>query len=107
MRGTLAQLVAAIPGARLVGGDAAFEGVSTDSRTAPAGALFVALKGETFDAHSFLVQVAGRGVAAVVVHALPEGWTRSGAGLATYDSPGLVTQPSFTLTGSAAGAVAP
>ncbi|WP_313032808.1 UDP-N-acetylmuramoyl-tripeptide--D-alanyl-D-alanine ligase [Massilia alkalitolerans] len=75
MRGTLAQLVAAIPGARLVGGDAAFEGVSTDSRTAPAGALFVALKGETFDAHSFLGQVAGRGVAAVVVHALPEGWT--------------------------------
>ncbi|SEB69228.1 Protein of unknown function [Nocardioides exalbidus] len=41
------------------------------------------------------------------VDALPEGWTRSGAGLATYDSPGLVTQPSFTLTGSAAGAVAP
>ncbi len=75
MRGTLAQLVAAIPGARLAGGDAAFEGVSTDSRTAPAGALFVALKGETFDAHSFLGQVAGRGVAAVVVHALPEGWT--------------------------------
>ncbi|RYB94610.1 DUF4012 domain-containing protein [Nocardioides oleivorans] len=38
---------------------------------------------------------------------LPEGWTSSGAGLATYDSPGLVTQPSFTLTGSAAGAGAP
>jgi UDP-N-acetylmuramoyl-tripeptide--D-alanyl-D-alanine ligase len=75
MRGTLAQLVAAIPGAQLVGGDVAFEGVSTDSRTAPSGALFVALKGETFDAHSFLEQVAGRGVAAVVVHALPEGWT--------------------------------
>ena len=75
MRGTLAQLVAAIPGARLVGGDAAFDGVSTDSRTAPAGALFVALKGETFDAHRFLGQVGERGVAAVVVHALPEGWT--------------------------------
>jgi UDP-N-acetylmuramoyl-tripeptide--D-alanyl-D-alanine ligase len=75
MRGTLAQLVAAIPGAQLVGGDVAFEGVSTDSRTAPAGALFVALKGETFDAHAFLDQVASRGVAAVVVHALPEGWT--------------------------------
>jgi UDP-N-acetylmuramoyl-tripeptide--D-alanyl-D-alanine ligase len=75
MRGTLAQLVAAIPGARLVGGDAAFEGVSTDSRSAPANALFVALKGETFDAHNFLDQVAGRGVAAVVVHQLPEGWT--------------------------------
>lgn len=74
-RGTLAQLVASIPGAQLVGADAAFEGVSTDSRSAPAGALFVALKGETFDAHGFLGQVAGRGVAAVVVHALPEGWT--------------------------------
>jgi len=75
MRATLAQLVAGIPGARLVGGDVAFQGVSTDSRTAPAGALFVALKGETFDAHAFLDQVAARGVAAVVVHALPEGWT--------------------------------
>lgn len=75
MRGTLAQLVAAIPGARLVGGDVAFEQVSTDSRTAPNGALFVALKGETFDAHDFLGQVAGRGVAAAVVHQLPEGWT--------------------------------
>jgi UDP-N-acetylmuramoyl-tripeptide--D-alanyl-D-alanine ligase len=75
MRGTLAQFAASIPGAQLVGSDAAFEGVSTDSRTAPAGALFVALKGETFDAHDFLGQVAGRGVAAVVVHALPEGWT--------------------------------
>jgi UDP-N-acetylmuramoyl-tripeptide--D-alanyl-D-alanine ligase len=75
MRATLAQLVAKMPGARLEGGDAAFDGVSTDSRSAPAGALFVALKGETFDAHSFLEQVAGRGVAAVVVHTLPEGWT--------------------------------
>ncbi|MCC2971537.1 UDP-N-acetylmuramoyl-tripeptide--D-alanyl-D-alanine ligase [Massilia sp. IC2-476] len=75
MRATLAQLVQAIPGARLVGGEVAFEGVSTDSRTAPAGALFVALKGETFDAHNFLDQVAARGVAAVVVHQLPDGWT--------------------------------
>jgi len=75
MRCTLAQLVTAIPGAQLVGGDAAFDGVSTDSRTVAAGALFVALKGETFDAHAFLEQVASRGVAAVVVHAVPEGWT--------------------------------
>ncbi|UVW30349.1 UDP-N-acetylmuramoyl-tripeptide--D-alanyl-D-alanine ligase [Massilia sp. H6] len=75
MRASLAQLAACIPGARLVGADAAVEGVSTDSRSAPAGALFVALKGETFDAHGFLDQVAGRGVAAVVVHALPDGWT--------------------------------
>ena len=75
MRGTLAQLVAAIPGARLVGADVAFGGVSTDSRKVDAGALFVALRGESFDAHDFLDQVAARDVAAVVVSALPDGWT--------------------------------
>jgi UDP-N-acetylmuramoyl-tripeptide--D-alanyl-D-alanine ligase len=75
MRGTLAQLVAAIPGARLVGADVAFGGVSTDSRKVDAGALFVALRGESFDAHDFLDQVAARDVAAVVVSTLPDGWT--------------------------------
>jgi len=75
MRGTLAQLVAAIPGARLVGADVAFGGVSTDSRKADAGALFVALRGESFDAHDFLDQVAARDVAAVVVSTLPDGWS--------------------------------
>ena len=43
------------------------DGVDTDSRTAVAGSLFVALRGEQFDAHDFLGAVAGRGVAAVVV----------------------------------------
>ena len=75
MQGTLAKLVAAIPGARLVGADVAFGGVSTDSRKVDAGALFVALRGESFDAHDFLDQVAARDVAAVVVSALPDGWT--------------------------------
>lgn len=75
MRGSLQQLVDAIPGARLVGPDASFDGVSTDSRKVGAGALFVALVGETFDAHNFLDQVAGQGVAAVVVSRLPQGWT--------------------------------
>jgi len=75
MRGSLQQLVDSIPGARLVGADASFEGVSTDSRKVDAGALFVALMGETFDAHDFLDQVAARNVAAVVVARLPEGWT--------------------------------
>ncbi|MFC5476933.1 UDP-N-acetylmuramoyl-tripeptide--D-alanyl-D-alanine ligase [Massilia suwonensis] len=74
MRGSLAQLMSSIPGARL-SGDATFDNVSTDSRTAKAGALFVALRGETFDAHDFLAQVAGNGAAAVVAERLPEGWT--------------------------------
>ena len=71
MRGSLAQLTTSIAGARMTR-DAAFEGVSTDSRTVQAGALFVALRGETFDAHDFLGQVAARNVAAVVVEKLPE-----------------------------------
>ncbi|MBQ5946500.1 UDP-N-acetylmuramoyl-tripeptide--D-alanyl-D-alanine ligase [Massilia sp. ST3] len=75
MRGSLAQLVSAMPGARLVGGDTAFEGVSTDSRKLQPGMLFVALRGEVFDAHNFLGQVATQGVAAVVAEELPEGWT--------------------------------
>lgn len=74
MRGSLAALIAAIPGSRLTR-DAAFDAVSTDSRTAGAGALFVALRGETFDAHDFLAQVAANGAAAVVAERLPEGWT--------------------------------
>jgi UDP-N-acetylmuramoyl-tripeptide--D-alanyl-D-alanine ligase len=71
MHGSLAQLTTSIDGARMTR-DAAFEGVSTDSRTVQAGALFVALRGESFDAHDFLDQVAARNVAAVVVEKLPE-----------------------------------
>ncbi|RSZ58609.1 UDP-N-acetylmuramoyl-tripeptide--D-alanyl-D-alanine ligase [Massilia atriviolacea] len=74
MHGTLAQLVASIPGARMTA-DATFGSVSTDSRSAGAGALFVALRGDTFDAHDFLAQVAAAGAAAVVVDRLPDGWT--------------------------------
>ena len=41
------------------------------------------------------------------VSQLPEGWARTGPGVASYEDPGLVTQPSFTLTGSDAAATAP
>ncbi|WEF30932.1 UDP-N-acetylmuramoyl-tripeptide--D-alanyl-D-alanine ligase [Pseudoduganella chitinolytica] len=77
MRATIAEIMKALPGARYVGpaGDLPFDGVSTDSRTAAPGALFVALRGEVFDAHAFLPQVAQRNVAAVVVDTLPDGWT--------------------------------
>jgi UDP-N-acetylmuramoyl-tripeptide--D-alanyl-D-alanine ligase len=74
MRGTLAQLIASMPGSQLIA-DASFDKVSTDSRTAKAGALFVALRGEIFDAHDFLPQVAANGAAAVIAERLPEGWT--------------------------------
>ena len=51
-------------------------GVSTDTRSVSAGALFFALRGENFDAHDFLLPAAGAGAVALVVercHDLPPG----------------------------------
>jgi len=45
--------------------------VVTDSRKITPGCLFVALRGERFDAHDFLNQVASHGAAAAVVEKLP------------------------------------
>lgn len=44
-----------------------FARVCTDSRQAQAGDLFIALAGERFDGHAFLGEVAGKGVAAVMI----------------------------------------
>ena len=54
---------------------AAFHGVSTNSRAVEPGNLFVALRGERFDAHDFLADVAAQGAAAVVAERLPSGFT--------------------------------
>ena len=43
------------------------ERISTDSRTIKPGELFVALRGENFDAHNFLEQVAKSGAAGAIV----------------------------------------
>jgi UDP-N-acetylmuramoyl-tripeptide--D-alanyl-D-alanine ligase len=67
-------MIASIAGARMTQ-NAAFDGVSTDSRTVAAGQLFVALRGEKFDGHDFLDQMAAKGVAAVVAEQLPPGFT--------------------------------
>lgn len=53
------------------GGAAAFSGVSTDTRELGAGALFVALRGERYDAHAFLAQAAERGARGAVVERIP------------------------------------
>ena len=55
--------------ARLQGGNAWFDGVSTDSRAVRPGELFVALKGERFDGHEFVAQAFERGAAAAIVAA--------------------------------------
>jgi UDP-N-acetylmuramoyl-tripeptide--D-alanyl-D-alanine ligase len=51
--------------------DAEFDGISIDSREVVPGNLFVALRGEHFDAHAFLGQVAAKGAVAVVVEHPP------------------------------------
>lgn len=62
-------LHARIPAARLVGGGATpLARVHTDTRTLQAGDLFVALKGERFDANTFLPQAGAAGAAAAIAH---------------------------------------
>lgn len=61
-------------------GRSSFDAVCTDTRKLEPGCLFVALKGERFDAHAFLAQAAEAGAAGAVVHSgfevppLPEGF---------------------------------
>lgn len=59
--------VARITGGRLAGEDAPFESVTIDSRSLVPGALFFAIRGEHFDGHDFLGQVARAGACAAVV----------------------------------------
>jgi UDP-N-acetylmuramoyl-tripeptide--D-alanyl-D-alanine ligase len=71
MKRSLAHFAGAMRGA-LVGEDADFVGVSTDSRTLARGELFVALSGPNFDAHDFVAAAAARGACgAVVARRLP------------------------------------
>ena len=60
------QLGRAING-RAHGEAARFSGVATDTRTLAAGDLFVALKGERFDGHAYVVEAFKRGAAAALV----------------------------------------
>jgi UDP-N-acetylmuramoyl-tripeptide--D-alanyl-D-alanine ligase len=92
---TLAQAHALLPGSTLVG-DASleFERVHSDTRTLRAGDLFVALRGERFDANDFLAQ----GRAAGAVAALAE------RGLAGAGLPGLLVDDSLAALQTLASA---
>ena len=46
----------------LLGADVSLQAVATDSRAMAPGSLFVALRGERFDAHDFVHEAAARGV---------------------------------------------
>src|SRR5688500_14526862 len=58
---------ARVLGGRVSGAEASFTGVSTDTRSVRAADLFVALRGERFDGHSFLKDAAAASAAAALV----------------------------------------
>jgi UDP-N-acetylmuramoyl-tripeptide--D-alanyl-D-alanine ligase len=68
---TLAEILAATGGEIVASGGLGegdeVEGVSTDTRAITAGALFVALRGETFDGHDHVARAAEAGARAVVI----------------------------------------
>jgi UDP-N-acetylmuramoyl-tripeptide--D-alanyl-D-alanine ligase len=59
--------IASWVGGRLIGTGTFIDGVSTDTRTLMPGALFVALRGERYDAHDFVVTARERGATAALV----------------------------------------
>jgi UDP-N-acetylmuramoyl-tripeptide--D-alanyl-D-alanine ligase len=78
MHATLAELAAWIPGAVLhgvadadAGASVHVDAVVTDSRAVTVGCLFVALRGERFDAHDFLGAVQQQRAAAVLIERIP------------------------------------
>jgi UDP-N-acetylmuramoyl-tripeptide--D-alanyl-D-alanine ligase len=62
----LAELAGLVQG-RLAGADAAFLGISTDTRSLRPGELFFALHGPNFDGHDYLGQALAAGAAGAVV----------------------------------------
>jgi UDP-N-acetylmuramoyl-tripeptide--D-alanyl-D-alanine ligase len=80
MRFSFEQLLQWLPGAQVVHPVSAEEsaatltalqGVVTDSRSASAGTVFVALRGERFDAHDFIESVMQQGAAVIVAEKAP------------------------------------
>jgi len=107
---TLRDAALQIPGAIVIGDEnVTFDRVSTDSRTAGPGDLFIAIKGDRFDAHNFLPQVAQRGIAAALVTRTPDDFhvpaikvkdTRAALGALAYGWRKRFTIPLIAVTGS-------
>jgi len=107
---TLRDAALQIPGAIVIGDEnIMFDRVSTDSRTAGRGDLFIAIKGDRFDAHNFLPQIAQRGVAAVLVTRTPDDFqvpaikvkdTREALGALGHGWRKRFTIPLIAVTGS-------
>lgn len=71
---TTNELQASTRGQVLSAGRGRFSRVSTDSRADLKDRLFIALKGDKFDAHDFVPQAVANGAACVLVHEFREAW---------------------------------
>lgn len=92
---TLAEAQALLPGSTLVGdGATAFARVHSDTRTLQAGDLFVALRGERFDANDFLAQARQSGAVAALAE----------RGLLDAGLPGLLVPDAKAALGQLAAA---
>jgi UDP-N-acetylmuramoyl-tripeptide--D-alanyl-D-alanine ligase len=90
---SLHDALALIPGGKLVGdGSVLVQRVHTDTRTLRPGDLFVALKGERFDANEFLADARAAGAVAAIAH----------GGLAQAGLPGIEVADSKLALGSLA-----
>jgi UDP-N-acetylmuramoyl-tripeptide--D-alanyl-D-alanine ligase len=93
---------------QLAGGDVAFTGISTDTRTLSSGALFFALQGPNFDGHAYVETARERGAAAAAVSkpcatSLPRitvGNTRLALGRLSADWRSRFELPVIGITGS-------
>ena len=65
--------VAEILNAEYVGEDVLVNGVSTDTRTLEGGELFIALRGENFDANEFAVKAVQEGAVACITERAVDG----------------------------------
>ena len=74
MQASLKELQASMTSATLTR-DTQVSGLTTDSRQLRKGDLFLALRGEHFDAHNFLESVETTGAAAVVAERVPPGFS--------------------------------
>jgi len=72
LRCTLREICAAVGGVMLQDTEAVISSVSTDSRTAAAGQLFIPLVGERFDGHNYIASALEKGAEACLTARRPE-----------------------------------